>query len=112
MGPRPPAGGNAWSAAATLHSARHSWATWAFQAGKNPRWIADQLGQADPSTTLNHYAHAMREDDDDLSFAELDGDRRRYTATGGKSEEEESTKYANLLERETGIEPATLSLGS
>jgi hypothetical protein len=95
-----------------LHSTRHSWATWAIQAGKNIRWVADQLGHADASTTLNHYAHAMHDDDEDLSFANLDGDRRRYTATGLKSSIEESAKYAELLERETGFEPATLSLGS
>ena len=28
-----------------------------------------QIGHADPATTLNHYAHAMKEDDEDLSFA-------------------------------------------
>ena len=27
------------------------------------KWVADQLGHADPSTTLKHYAHAMPEDD-------------------------------------------------
>ena len=30
-----------------LHSTRHSWATWALQAGKNIRWVADQLRHAD-----------------------------------------------------------------
>ncbi|MBC8188440.1 MAG: tyrosine-type recombinase/integrase, partial [Proteobacteria bacterium] len=57
--------------------ARHSWATWAIQAGKNIRWVADQLGHADASTTLNHYAHAMPDDDHDLSFLDLDVAKRR-----------------------------------
>jgi integrase len=95
-----------------LHSARHSWATWAIQAGKNIRWVADQLGHADASTTLNHYAHAMPEDDQDLSFAELDGAKRHYTALADDEISEKGGNYAELLERETGFEPATLSLGS
>ena len=63
-----------------LHSVRHSWATWALQAGKNIRWVADQLGHADASTTLNHYAHAMPDDETDLSFLELNVAKRRYTS--------------------------------
>jgi hypothetical protein len=38
--------------------------------------------------------------------------RRRYTATGDFDAVQESSKYAELLERETGFEPATLSLGT
>jgi len=102
-----------------LHSARHSWATWAIQAGKNIRWVADQLGHADASTTLNHYAHAMREDDEDLAFLDLGVAKRRYASPSSNversSDEPEHTTNQNhwgKLERETGFEPATLSLGS
>ena len=98
--------------ALALHSARHSWATWAIRAGKNIRWVADQLGHADASTTLNHYAHAMREDDQDLSFAELDGAKRHNTTLADYEILENGGNYAKSLERETGFEPATLSLGS
>ena len=63
----------------TLHSARHSWATWALQAGKNIKRVADQLGRADPSTALKHYAHAMPEDDTDVSFAEIGVTKRHQT---------------------------------
>jgi integrase len=64
-----------------LHATRHTWATLAFSAGKSPRLVADQLGHADPSLTLRYYAHALREEETDLSFAEF-GDPRRpfYTA--------------------------------
>ena len=103
----------------TLHSARHSWATWALQAGKNPKWVSDQLGHADPTTTLRHYAHAMPEDDEDLSFLELGGTRRHETAPNPNEPEprnganDETTWIGREnLERETGFEPATLSLGS
>ncbi len=43
-----------------LHCTRHTWATMASAAGKSVRWIADQLGHADPVLTLRVYAHAMR----------------------------------------------------
>lgn len=55
-----------------LHCARHTWATMALQAGKSVRWVADQLGHADPALTLRVYAHAMREDEADVSFADFD----------------------------------------
>ncbi len=54
-----------------LHDARHSYATFALQAGKSVRWVADQLGHADPSLTLKVYAHALREEEADLSFADF-----------------------------------------
>jgi len=77
-----------------LHSTRHSWATWALQAGKNIRWVADQLGHADASTTLNHYAHAMPEDDHDLSFLDLGVAGRRYPSPPSIDKDSESRKYA------------------
>jgi integrase len=35
-----------------LHCARHTWATLALYAGKSIRWVAEQLGHADPGFTL------------------------------------------------------------
>ena len=78
----------------TLHSARHSWATWALQAGKNIKWVADQLGHADPSTTLKHYAHAMPEDDTDLSFLDLDVTKRHQASPPVEVGAFEASKYA------------------
>jgi integrase len=77
-----------------LHAARHSWATWTLQAGKPVRWLADQLGHADASTTLNHYAHAMPEDEADLSFLDLDVAGRRYASPKSESRIEESRNPA------------------
>jgi integrase len=54
-----------------LHCACHTWATLALQAGKSIRWVADVLGHADPALTLRVYAHAMREAESDLSFADF-----------------------------------------
>jgi len=54
-----------------IHDARHTWATFALHAGKNIRWVSDQLGHADPAFTLRVYAHALREEETDLSFADF-----------------------------------------
>ncbi len=92
----------------SLHSCRHSWATWALQAGKSVKWVAQVLGHADATMTLRVYAHAMPEDETDLSFAELDGDKRRYTATDDIAAIAESRNYAETLARREGFEPPTL----
>ena len=54
-----------------LHCAWHTWATLALRAGKFVRWVADQFGRADPPLTLRVYAHAMREEESDLWFADF-----------------------------------------
>jgi hypothetical protein len=48
--------------------------------GRNIRWVADQLGHSDPALTLCIYAHAMRNEETDLSFAEF-GDPKRPLET-------------------------------
>jgi integrase len=91
-----------------LHCARHSWASWALEAGKSVRWVADVLGHADPSLTLRVYAHAMREAESDLSFADLGGTRRPYTAPAPDDGASDSRNVANSLARREGFEPPTL----
>lgn len=39
-----------------FHCWRHTYASWALQAGEDPAWIAKQLGH-DVETLLRHYAH-------------------------------------------------------
>jgi integrase len=56
-----------------LHATRHTWATLALQAGKSLRWVADQLGHADPGFTLRVHTHAMREDESRNSPTSLVG---------------------------------------
>ena len=51
----------------------------ALESGKNIRWVADQLGHADPALTLRVYSHVMKSEERDLSFAEF-GPKRPYTA--------------------------------
>ena len=43
----------------------------ALQAGKSLRWVARQLGHADPALTLRVYAHALPEEERDLGFADF-----------------------------------------
>jgi integrase len=90
-----------------LHCARHTWATFALNAGLNIRWVADQLGHSDPALTLRVYAHAMRSDEVDLSFAEF-GTKRPYTAPGTDENFGETRNQLKKLARRGGLEPPTL----
>ena len=87
-------------------------------AGKSLRWVAGQLGHSNPELTLRQYAHMLPQEETDLSFADFDGPRRPYTAPALADELPNENapggthrgRYQNL-ERETGLEPGTLSLG-
>ncbi len=93
-----------------LHATRHTWATMASAARKSVRWIADQLGHADPALTLRIYAHAMREEDNDLSFADFGGAKRLYPAPAGEPEWDGSPNSADSLVGRVGLEPTTNGL--
>jgi len=54
-----------------LHCTRHTFASLALASGKSPLWVAAQLGHRDPGFTLRVYGHAMREEEQDLSFADF-----------------------------------------
>ena len=66
-----------------LHTTRHTWATLALQSGKSVRWVADQLGHADPALTLRTYAHALPEDEPDLSFVDFSSAEGSAARSGG-----------------------------
>ena len=74
-----------------LHAMRHTWATLALESGKSVRWVADQLGHADPALTLRVYAHAMREAEPDLSFVEF--------STSAAASDEDSERPETVTER-------------
>ena len=102
--------------------------------GKSVRWVADQLGHSTPMLTLRTYAHAMREEEADLGFANFvasptsttgrsreagDGAKRLYPAPTTDAEDAHEKAPAlmprgrsGILEHETGIEPATSTLAT
>jgi hypothetical protein len=71
-----------------------------------------------PEVTLRIYAHLIPEEDNDLSFLDFGGTKLhpRGTNTPASTRQRNAIgaserKGGRFMERETGIEPATLSLG-
>ena len=88
-----------------------TWSNGAGAAGKSVKWVADQLGHSSPMLTLKTYAHAMREEEVDLSFATFgDGSERLYPAPTKKGADEELANPLNSVVELRGIEPLTLRL--
>ncbi|HIF92060.1 MAG TPA: hypothetical protein EYQ60_02880, partial [Myxococcales bacterium] len=83
-----------------LHDARHTWASHAVAAGKNIRWISDQIGHADPAFTLRTYAHLMPEEETDLSFADfgIDAAEKRLAVGARKRPYTAPVSDANFLD--------------
>ena len=105
-----------------LHCTRHTWASMALAAGKSVRRVADQLGHASPALTLKTYAHALKDEEEDLSFAEFGPaaiSGRLPASPGGESEVPNENALgvtyrgrSENLEHETGFEPATSTLAT
>jgi len=100
-----------------LHDARHSYASLALASGKSVRWVASQLGHANPELTLRVYAHALREEETDLSFLDFSdtkrhprGTKQHAVATNRKPLRVTPRRGSRMLEHETGLEPATPTL--
>ncbi len=94
-----------------LHCTRHTYASMALAAGKSVRWVAEQLGHSSPMLTLKTYAHVMREEETDLSFAEFgpvgDGSGRLYTSPTKNGAGDDAANPAPTLVELVGIEPTT-----
>jgi integrase len=102
-----------------LHDARHTFASLAIASGKSVRWVASQLGHANPELTLRVYAHALREEETDLGFLDFGGTRRhprgtkqRAVAQTTKPLRATPRRGSRMLEHETGLEPATPTLAT
>jgi integrase len=94
-----------------LHTARHTYASLALAAGKSVKWVADQLGHSSPMLTLKTYAHAMSEEEVDLSFATFgESPKRPYTAPNEKGASDQVANPLNSVVELRGIEPLTLRL--
>ena len=81
--------------------------------------MASQLGHRNPKLTLRVYAHALREEETDLSFLDFGGTRRhprgtkrRAVATSRKPRRVTPRRGFRNLEHETGLEPATPTLAT
>jgi hypothetical protein len=74
------------------------------------RWVADQLGHADPALTLRTYAHSLRESEPDLTFAEFGGSERLYPAPAELAESAKQRNSAKTLVGRQGLEPWTIGL--
>jgi integrase len=44
----------------TMYQSRHTYASLMLSAGENPQWVSRQLGHADLSVLISHYAKYIR----------------------------------------------------
>jgi integrase len=101
-----------------LHDARHTFASLALAAGKSIKWTATQLGHSDPALTLRVYAHALPDEETDLSFLDFSqsgGTKRHPRGTkvraevGARRQPPVSTRDGRRsMARREGFEPPTL----
>jgi len=57
----------------SFHCTRHSFASWALEAGKSIVWLQHALGHASPDTTLRRYSHWVKQEQEDMGFLKLVG---------------------------------------
>ena len=100
-----------------FHCTRHSFIMWALEAGTRTKKVAEWAG-ASVAVLANQYAHVVPTADERMDF--LSSARRKSTTEHRPNKKKtranaRSAMWRRLLrklERETGLEPATLSLGS
>jgi integrase len=52
-----------------FHCTRHTWISWALEAGRSPTWVAEKVA-ATPAVILETYAHVIPRPAEDLAWAE------------------------------------------
>jgi integrase len=57
----------------SFHCCRHTFASWALDAGKSIVWLQHALGHASPETTLRRYSHWVKPEQEDMGFLRLVG---------------------------------------
>ena len=95
----------------SFHSTRHFFASQAFANGWDPQAVASQLAHHSPSFTAKQYVHPT-ERERSMEWAVVEPVTVVTEWSQGSQDGDDDTANHLILERETGIEPATLSLGS
>ena len=89
-----------------LHCARHTFITWALEAGTAPARVALWVGCSE-DVIRRHYAHVIPDRGDDLGF--LDGVAGRKRAMAGRATSDGSSNSVESLATLAESEPATSS---
>jgi integrase len=55
----------------SFHCCRHTFASWALEAGKSIVWVQHALGHSSPDTTLRRYSHFMPQEREEMGFLRL-----------------------------------------
>lgn len=53
-----------------FHCARHTFASWALDAGRSIKWVQEMLGHSSAELTLRTYAHLMPSGEDQMGWLE------------------------------------------
>ena len=100
----------------SFHSLRHSNARLRIQAGQNIKYIQGQLGHASINMTMDVYGHLFNDLDFNRKQVDLlESVRKPLENTSEIPPQHESASdevIDFIMERATGLEPATSSLGS
>ena len=98
----------------TPHKLRHTFASVLVALGRDPRYVMDQLGHADPNFTMSVYTHAMRFDDDERARlrAFVEGVELAAIGTGGANDLLPARSRSGLPGADSAISRASASIGA
>jgi len=79
-----------------FHCARHTFASWALEAGLSIKWVQATLGHASAEITLRTYSRLMPSNDNEMDFLS-DPDPDQTGPTGTHNEERPRRKWAEAI---------------
>ena len=74
------------------------------------RWVADQLGHADPALTRRVYVYAIQNEESDVSLANIGDSKRFNPALAELTEPAERRNPLKSMVGRQGLEPWTIGL--